>query len=217
MQGTTSHRVYQPAWVVLHGLAVLSVIGLAVLGHVPGEAAGWIIRPRVAGGLVRVRRSGAAVLVGATGSHLAAAGRYLAQSWRSVLLRSLLLWGLWALSGGWGPAWLRLVPWGVWLWRGAGVGWPGLRQQAIWVWGAEGLWQVQRLLLVGYLGLALRQLSAGELASWGLELGCAASRKHRRCTSRGRRMAATRRRYVGTSGWWWSAISRFACACWCCS
>ena len=172
LQGTTSHRVYQPAWVVLPGLAVLSVIGLAVLGHVPGAAAGWIIRPRVAGGLVRVRRAGAVVLVGATGSHLAAAGRYLAQSWRSVLLRSLLLWGLWALSGGWGLAWLRRVPWGVWLWRGAGVGWPGLRQQAVWVWGAEGLGQVQRRRLVGYLGLALRQLCAGELASWGLGLRC---------------------------------------------
>jgi len=31
---------------------------------------------------------------------------------------------------------------------------------------------VPRLRLVGYLGLALRQLCAGELASWGLGLGC---------------------------------------------
>ena len=51
-----------------------------------------------------------------------------------------------------------------WLWRGAGVGWPGLRRQAVWVWGAQGLWQVQRLVLVGYLGLALSQPHWGDLA-----------------------------------------------------
>jgi transposase-like protein len=82
------------------------------------------------------------------------------------------VWGLWAWSGGWGPAWLRLVPWGLWLWRGAGVRWPGLRRQAAWVWGAEGLWQVQRLVLVGYLGLALSQAQRGALAPWGLALSC---------------------------------------------
>ena len=36
MQGTTSHRVYQPAWVVLHGSAVLSVIGLLIVTSVFG-------------------------------------------------------------------------------------------------------------------------------------------------------------------------------------
>jgi len=89
-----------------------------------------------------------------------------------VLLRSLLVWGLWAWSGGWGPAWVRLAAWVLWLWRGLGVGGPGLQQQAVWRWGAQGLWPVPRLVLVGYLGLALRQVRHGDLAPWGLALGC---------------------------------------------
>ena len=92
---------------------------------------------------------------------MAALGHCLAVSWPPVLLRSLLLWRLWAWSGQWGWPWLRLAPWAWWLWRGAGVGWPGLCRQTVWVWGAQGLWQAQRLVLVGYLGLALSQ------ARWG--------------------------------------------------
>jgi hypothetical protein len=55
MQGTTRSRVYQPALVVLHGLVVLSVLGLALLGQMPGEAAGWLVQPAVPGGGVRLR------------------------------------------------------------------------------------------------------------------------------------------------------------------
>ena len=89
-----------------------------------------------------------------------------------MLLRSLLLWGLWAWSGQWGWSWLRLVPWALWLWRGVGMGWPRLRQQAAWLWVAEGLWQAQRLVLFGYLGVALSQQRTGGPAPWGVGLGC---------------------------------------------
>jgi transposase-like protein len=171
MQGTTRRRVDQPWLVVLHALAVLSLLGLALLGQVPAEVAGWLVPPAVAAGRVRPGRlRGSPARWGC--AHWRVLGDYLLQSWRPVLLRSLLLWGLWAWSGGWGPAWLRLAPWGLWLWRGAGVGWPGLRRQAAWVWGAEGLWQVQRLALVGYLGLALSQAHREDLAAWGLGLSC---------------------------------------------
>ena len=67
---------------------------------------------------------------------------------------------------------LRLLPWALWLWRGVGIGWPRLRQQAVWVWGVQGLWQAQRLVLFGYLGLALSQLHAGDPVPWSLGLGC---------------------------------------------
>ena len=89
-----------------------------------------------------------------------------------MLVRGLLLWGLWAWSGGWGPAWLRLVPWGLWLWRGLGMGWPRLRQQAVWGWVAAGLWQAQRLALLGYLGVALSQQRTAGPAPWCMGLGC---------------------------------------------
>ena len=171
MQGTTRSRVYQPALGVLHGLVVLSVLGLALLGQMPGEAAGWLVQPVVPGaGLrqppwVRYRRPGWSVQV-------AALGQYLAESWPPVLLRSLLLWALWAWSGQWGWSWLRLVPWALWLWRGVGMGWPSLRQQAAWIWVAEGLWQAQRLVLFGYLGVVLSQHRRGGQAAWGVGLGC---------------------------------------------
>jgi hypothetical protein len=166
-------RVYQLTLGVLHMLVVLSVLGLALVGQLPAEAAGWLIQPASFGGQagwprasgVRVRRPGWPC------SEPAALRHYLAESWPPVLLRSLLVWGLWAWSGEWGPAGLRLVPWVLWLWRGIGVGWPGLRQQAVWVWGTQGLWQVQRLVLVGYLGLTLSHTQRGDLAAWGLGLG----------------------------------------------
>lgn len=138
MQGTTRHPVDQTWLVVLHALAVLSLLGLALLGQVPAEVAGWLVPPAVAAGRVRAGRHRPRQTVHWS-AHWQALGAYLRQSWRPVLARSLLLWGLEAWSGGWGPAWVRLAPWGLWLWQGVGVGWPGLRQQAAWRWVAEGL------------------------------------------------------------------------------
>ena len=89
-------------------------------------------------------------------------GSYLEQSWRPMLVRSLLLWLLWAWRGEWGAGWPWLAPWlapwGLWLWQGLGAGWPGLRTQAPWRWIQSGSWQGQRLLLVGYGGLALQRV-----------------------------------------------------------
>jgi transposase-like protein len=173
MQGTTRSRVYQPALVMLYGLVVLSVLGLALLGQMPREAAGWLVQPAVPGAGVRLRQP-PWVRYRRPGwsSHLAALGQYLAASWSPVLLRSLLLWGLWAWSGQLGWSWLRLVPWALWLWRGVGVGWPRLRQQAVWGWVAAGLWQAQRLALLGYLGVALSQQRTAGPAPWCMGLGC---------------------------------------------
>jgi len=171
MQGTTRRRDYQPWLVVLHALAVLSLLGLALLGQVPAEVAGWLVPPAVAAGRVRPGRLRGSQ-AGCWCAHWRALSDYLLQSWRPVLLRGLLLWGLWAWSGGWGPAWLRLVPWVLWLWRGLGVGWPRLRQQAVWGWVAAGLWQAQRLALLGYLGVALSQQRTAGPAPWCMGLGC---------------------------------------------
>ena len=171
MQGTTRRRVDQPWLVVLHALAVLSLLGLALLGQVPAEVAGWLVPPVVAAGRVRPGRLRGSQ-AGCWCAHWRALSDYLLQSWRPVLLRGLLLWGLWAWSGGWGPAWLRLVPWVLWLWRGLGMGWPRLRQQAVWGWVATGLWQAQRLALLGYLGVVLSQQRTAGPAPWCVGLGC---------------------------------------------
>jgi len=50
MQCTTRLRVYQLGLVMLHALVVLSILGLALVGQMPTEAAGWLIRPVAAGG-----------------------------------------------------------------------------------------------------------------------------------------------------------------------
>ena len=175
MQGTTKRWGNQLGMRVLYGLAVLSFLGLAVLGQAPGEVAGWILpwQQRGAGGESRVRSTGR---VGCNWQdHVTSMGWYLAESWPPVLLRSLVLWGLWAQSGGWGPAWLRLVPWGLWLWCGVGRGWPALGQQLVWDWVEGVLWQGQRGLLVGYAGLALSDLCVGEPCGWCLAAGCVVS------------------------------------------
>jgi hypothetical protein len=109
MHGTTSWQIDQRVRVGLHALVVLSVVGLALVGQVPEEAAGWLLRPVVSGAAVGRRR--ASWDWGPQASHLAALGRYLLVSWPPVVLRSLALWGVWAWSGCWGPSWLRLLPW----------------------------------------------------------------------------------------------------------
>jgi hypothetical protein len=55
-------------------------------------------------------------------------------------------------------------PWLVWLWQAAAVGWPELSQEPLWRAGRWLLWQGQRVLLVGYVGLTLYQvrLAIGE-------------------------------------------------------
>jgi hypothetical protein len=107
MQGTTGRRKDQLVSLALHGMVVLSVLGLALLGQVPVEAAGWVIRPAVYAERWerRVERRS-----GHWRRSLLAWSRavkcYLVQSWQPVLLRGLLLWWLWT---GWG------VRAGVWV------------------------------------------------------------------------------------------------------
>ena len=50
MQGTTRHRSYQLAWFPLHGLVVLSVVGPALVGQMPVDAARTITARRLAAG-----------------------------------------------------------------------------------------------------------------------------------------------------------------------
>ena len=157
---------------MLHGLAVLSLLGLALLGQVPGEVAGWLVLPAVRGAAGRPR---AAAGCGRGGRWwacaLAALGGYLAQSWPPVLLRSLLLWGLWAWSGRLGAGLAAAGAVGLVVVAGCGGGLAAVAPAggcgAGW---QRGLWQAQRLVLVGYLGLALSQpaqLGARRRGAWG--------------------------------------------------
>ena len=168
MQGTTRRWVDQLGWGV-YGVAVVSLLGLALLGQVPETAAGWLLPPALWAGSGRAGRRRSTGWADGCAA-LRAVGWQLAESWRPMLLRSLVLWGLWAGSGGWGPAGLRWLPWVLWLWRGLAAGWPGLQQVGLWHGIERGLWQAQRGLLVGYLVLAVSQSRMEVLGVGGLAL-----------------------------------------------
>lgn len=100
MQGTTGRRKKQLVSLALHGLVVLSVLGLALLGQAPVEVAGWIIQPTVyAERWERKQQRGSGNWLQSLRVWLSAMGCYLVQSWQPVLLRSLLLWALWTENG----------------------------------------------------------------------------------------------------------------------
>lgn len=52
------------------------------------------------------------------------------------------------------------------------MGWPHWRARAVWRGVQLGLWQAQRLLLVGYVVLGWRRQLLDSGPEWGLGLGC---------------------------------------------
>ncbi len=169
MQGTTRLGKAQVLTGALgHRLVIVSIIALAFMGQVVPEQAGWVLDGP--GTAVVLRRKGCA----RGGRVVATSGRaalwlQLVQTGQIALLRSLLLWGLWSWSGQLGPAWLRLWPWALWLWRSLGLGWPGVRRRASWYHVEHWLVQGQQWLTLGYVGLVLapwlRQCWGGGLVS----------------------------------------------------
>jgi transposase-like protein/DNA-directed RNA polymerase subunit RPC12/RpoP len=163
----TSFAQLQP-W---HGLVLVSILTLALLGQMPDSQAGWLTTPPrlpdLPSPLACRTRQRSSLSVHA---RLHSLWQYVVGSWPQAFLRSILLAVLWSLSGRQGPVLLVGWPWLLWLWQAAAVGWPELGQGPVWRGGRWLLWQGQRLLLVGYLGLALRQVRAvdgEEIASRG--------------------------------------------------
>jgi len=157
IQHTTKRTLTQ--FQLLHGLAVLSLLGLALLGRPVESQVGWIPCPARAPGLppLPIRRKGRRLSQSACG-RLRPLWHYVSRSWYQPCLRSLVLAVLWAVSGRQGPVLIIGWPWLLWVWLGVALSWPEVGQAAAWRAGHWLLWQGQRLLLVGYLGLALHQL-----------------------------------------------------------
>jgi len=86
------------------------------------------------------------------------------KSWQVPLTRSILMGVLWQLSGGIGPDWIALMPWVIWL-LPEGRGLLGKIR--------ESLWQIQRMLLLGYVGLsAYHWLDVlFQQGNWGIGIG----------------------------------------------
>ena len=142
-----------------HILVLLSLLTLALLGRMPDSQAGWITCPPhlVSLSTAQPSRSTRKPCFSVR-DRLQGLWRYASRSWYPPLLRSLLLAGLWFFGGRRGPSVVIVWPWLLWLWQVAAVGWPELGQQPVWRGGRWLLWHGQRVLLVAYLGLALRQV-----------------------------------------------------------
>jgi len=180
MKHTTKRSITQlECW---HSLVVLSLVILSLLGRMPDSQAGWLTSPPQPPGVPAIsigrKRQRPTPSLHARVRRL---GQYLADSGVQPVLRSLCLVVLWLLSECRGPVVLVGWPWLLWLWQAAAVGWPELGHQPLWCAGRWLLWQGQRVLLVGYVGLALYQvrLAAREEIAFGkpasgllLGLGC---------------------------------------------
>ena len=160
MKHTTKQSFAQlQAW---HILVVVSLAGLALLGHMPDSEAGWVTCPPQYVRLghwqsCKIRRESLS-----RHDRFQAVWHYARHSWRQPLVRSLLMTGLWVLSGCRGPVVIVVWPWLLWLWQAAVVSWPELGHHRAWRGGHWLLWQGQRLLIVGYLGLVLHRIKAGK-------------------------------------------------------
>ena len=142
-----------------HSLVILSLLVLGLLGRMPDSQAGWLTNPPQQPSVCSVsvcRKRRRPVL--SLHSRLRSLWQYLAHSWVQPVLRSLLLAVLWYLSGSRGPVVMIGWPWLLWLWQAVAVGWPELSQEPLWRAGRWLLWQGQRVLLVGYVGMALYQV-----------------------------------------------------------
>ncbi len=144
------------AWVRMHGLVVISCLVLGLLGRMPESSGGWVSGSGQEGGPVAVVQGGRRRRQLGKGEVREAGDRQWAVgAWRTAALRSLALWGVWQLSGEWGPNWVIGLPWLMWLWQWGGRRWPGWQAEPEWQGIGWLLWQGQRLALVGYLGLAI--------------------------------------------------------------
>jgi transposase-like protein len=134
---------------IAHGIAVVGLIGLAVLGINLESSCGWISQPAVviAWGVDRGRRGGVGMRF-----VWRAGWAYLRRSWWLAGVRSEALLLLAVLSGQREWEWVSLIPWGIWLWRGLGASCPWLWRQG-WYRGVMRLGEEgSRLALLG-LGL----------------------------------------------------------------
>jgi transposase-like protein len=145
-----------------HGLVLFSILILALLGQALDSQSGWLTCPPRLPSLPLLRlgrkrsQSGPSLR-----DRLHSLWCYVTRSWPQPVLRSLLLALLWSLGGHPGPMLLIVWPWVLWLWQGIAAGWPELSQQPMWRGSHWLLWQGQRLLLVGYAGLVVRQIRGG--------------------------------------------------------
>jgi transposase-like protein len=162
---------------VVHTAAVAMVVVLLITGHRVESLGGWQACPARVVRLEGSQRSKEPVKGRGWGSGVAwrAGWAWMKRSWVVVAVRSeAMLWLVWLTGHG---AWqgLSLLPWVIWGWKGLGVAWPRLAQQA---WYQELGWlgeEASRLALLSlgvvWLGQQLSELGWGQGRVSGLLVG----------------------------------------------
>jgi hypothetical protein len=145
--------------ILLVVIAASLVCGLSQ-GRTPDGVNGWIFFDQTVGqGKVkRCRKKRSQNAAGKTYGYWAARTK----TWQVPLARSLVLLALWELSGRVGTVWLQVIPWLIWLLPGEGRLWSKIKQ---------GMWEVQRAVILTYAGLSLWHLFH-QANGAGLMLGC---------------------------------------------
>jgi hypothetical protein len=131
MQCTTEwERWYRSVGEIAHTAAVLGLVMMTVMGRPVEGIAGWVAcPPRV---IELGRRSQEKGRHKSCGRMAWRAGwAWMWRSWKVVAIRSGTLLILSRLNDGQRWAWLCLLPWVVWVWRGMGIAWPRLGQQRL--------------------------------------------------------------------------------------
>ena len=149
---------------ILQVWLVIGMFSASMVGENRIEQAGWVAQAAQGGNYVTRQPEGKGHA--RIRSYIAYRHR-LAHSWKTSLIRSLLLWGMWQISGQVGPEWIVLLPWLIWILPGQGARWGKLRRM---------MWEIQRIVMVGYLALAVialaRQIATKVEYPFMLGMGC---------------------------------------------
>jgi hypothetical protein len=180
MQCTTEwKRWYRGVGEIAHTVAVLGLILMTVMGRPVEGIAGWVARPpRVIelGGRRKERNKHCGKITWGAG------WAWMRGSWKVVAIRSGTLLILSHLTERQRWAWVWLLPWGLWVWRGLGVAWPELREQALYralgrVWEEASRWALVGLGMTWLVKQASAWRHSMGVLSMGMSLGVVGDRK----------------------------------------
>jgi len=173
MQCTMGWANHQRQWgAAAHTVAVLGLVALMAMGVSLESSGGWVACPPVV-----VVGAGQRHRQGWRQRHYGFAWRagwvWLRRYWVVTAVRSEALMVLVFLTGCQEWAWVWLLPWAVWLWKGLGATWPGLGRQPLYGGVGRLLEESSRVALVGlgFVWVAQHMSILGERSTCAVSVG----------------------------------------------